>query len=195
MLLSPGCDPKRFALGVAIPLHSSQWEKRRDGHPRDFALAQAKPTEPFFARLRTAVELSEQSEVGRIVLDLSTSELPSLFVNSDVVVLVAHSPGPGYVELEDGVLDTAGFLGKMPMFSGCLDLVACFSEDLANAIRFSRGCVVAGRYRFNDEGELVGQSIHRAVMLYLRTLAGVLEQQRPYCEVMADVLIEWVEDR
>ena len=181
-----GTDPSRFALGVALPLDEAAWPRRANGEPRDLALRHGSvPPASVFARLNQAIELSEQAGFGRIVRNLRSGDLHDLFVDADVVVIMAHAPRPGTLELADGVLDGDALLHQVGDFTGCLDLVACYSEALAHQLRFARSCIVAGR--------LQAVSLVQELLIYLETLARTLEQERPYAEVRADLLVRWSE--
>jgi hypothetical protein len=176
-------DPARIALGIALPTNEQEWSHHPDGRPRDFARLHRSPPFELFERLERVRKLSSQVGIGRIACPLAAHHLGSLFEDSDVVVLLGHSPRAGELELADTDLDATGFLARMPPFTGCLDLSACYSEELANPIRLARGCLVVGLTE--------PLKSFQALALYLHTLLGVIEGRGPYAKVRANLLVEW----
>jgi hypothetical protein len=151
-------DPTRFALGIGVPCDIESWGSRRDGRSRDLAGAVALETASRdIETMCRQANLAARSGV-HVVRNLSASSLPRLFDGKDVVTVIAHFnfiPGN---------------------FDGCLELLLCFSEKLADSIRFRKGCLVLGHAQTTE--------LRYALSIYLMALLSVLERGWPYPEAL-----------
>ena len=170
-------DPKRFALGIGIPSTMEHWEIRTDGHLRDLASMMAREdARRDIETMGRQADLAARSGV-HVVSDLSASALPDLFADKDVVTVAAHTAKDGSIEIFDTSIDRQTFVDDIPAgFDGCLELLYCFSEPLADRIRFSKGCLVLGH------AEPVG--LRNASSMYLMALLTVIERGLPYPEAL-----------
>ena len=184
----PRSDPSRFALGVTLPSEAAAWNNDRSvGHPRDLARQLTETERCEHANtLARVLDLARRAGV-RIVEDLTAARLGTLFEQGDVVTLIAHAPAPGLVQLFDVAVDHDQVVRAVPPhFRGFVDLTSCQSEGLADRLRFERDLVVLGHAR--------RVKLHYGLMIYLNTLADVIEARRSYEEALTSNLDRWMGD-
>jgi hypothetical protein len=186
-------DPRRFALVLAVPETAAEFRSLDDSTPRD--LARLVPWPVYEEKDLPLIDLvsSSAEKLGvKVYRHARATEWPVVFDGVEVVTLIAHAvrvsddPDPVSIEFVDEQKGNDSVIMEIPAgFDGCIDLMSCFSNPVADKIRWARPrsvlCSVPGLVWLGDCLRLyavVLAAIHDKRVDYIAAI-GALRSQRP----------------